>query len=218
MTTTRNKATGLNWSISNAAIYAVRKIGGIGKIKEKRPIINVILKRSNIPYGYKDLIKECQTLLAEIHEGSKEKILEKWTYEENLKAVAPNILSNPRFQAIATETIAMGIFSPKEPSTFIAKYYSYTNSEGHPMVQAYEYNEDKAVFEGVFRFKKLTAKNAAAILEQSFNNFMRIRKNALLDKKSNKIGIYKVEDGQIFGHYAALVAEDGTIVRGEKIK
>lgn len=217
----RIKNLGISLTLEDAVILAINHYHNIGKLKKAKPILNKVIARSNVNFGWKELIDGAKKLIKVSINNDKDIILKDWTFNQVLARISPLILENERFGRIALNTIAMGIFEPKNPITFVKKYSKYTDSNGVIYGKKTElenldgYNNE--VFVTRFKPISLTARNAAKILESAFENFMKIRQNAILDNQKSDV-CYRVSNNQICAIYEVITAENGEKIKGERIK
>lgn len=214
----RIKNIGISLTLEQAVKMAIRHYSTIGDLKKARPIINKVIARSKVNFGWRDLIKGYQEVAKGCLKKEKNEILKDWVFNKVLENVAPLILENPEFQRIALNAVAEGIFSLKEPLQFVQRYSKYTDSNGviYGKKTTLEEENGNKVFITRFTPINLTATNAAKILECSFENFHRMRKNAIIGGKLDIC--HRVSNGQIFAQYKATQGENGEYLRGERIK
>lgn len=214
----RIKNVGFSVTLNQAVKMAVRHYRSIGDLKKARPVLNKVIARSNIDFGWRDLVKGYQELAKECLKKEKDDILRDWQFEKVLTRVAPLILENPEFQRIALNAIAEGIFALSEPLKFVRRYSKYTDSNGriYGKKTALEEENGKQIFVTKFTPINLTATNATKILESAFENFHRLRKNAIIGGKLDIC--FSVSNGQISAKYEAVQGENGEFVKGGRIK
>ena len=214
----RIKNIGISLTLKQAVKMAVRHYHTIGNLKKARPIINKVIARSKVTFGWRDLVEGYKEVAKGCLAKEKDDILRNWVFDRVLENVAPLILENSEFQRIALNAIAEGIFSLKEPLKFVQRYSKYTDSNGviYGKKTTLEEEDDKQVFVTRFVPITLTAINAPKILECAFENFHRLRKNAILGGKLDIC--YRVSNGQVYARYEVIKGENGDIVRGGRIQ
>ena len=214
----RVKNVGITITLIQAVKMAIRHYNTIGDLKKARPTLNKVLARSKVSFGWKDLVKGYQEVAKKSLKKEKAEILKDWVFNKVLENVAPLILENSEFQRIALNAIAEGIFSLKEPLKFVQRFSKYTDSNGVIYGKKTQLEEENGNKVYITRFTpiNLTATNAAKILECAFENFHRMRKNAIVGGKLDIC--YRVSNGQIYARYKAIKGENGEYLRGERIK
>ncbi|MBR4983212.1 MAG: hypothetical protein IKY94_11705 [Lachnospiraceae bacterium] len=219
-TTTRQDAkfVGISITLEQAVKMAIRHYSTIGNLKKARPMINKVIARSKVTFGWKDLVKGFQEIAKKSLDKEKSDILKDWNFSQVLTKAAPLILENKTFGRIAANAIAEGIFSIKEPLKFVQRYSKYTDDKGVIYGKKTTLEEEDGLKVFITRFLPitLTAVNAAKILESAFENFHKMRKNAAIGGKLDIC--HRVYNGQIYARYEAIKGENGEIIRGKRIK